>query len=1033
VRETATFADDERARVPFALIGVLLLVSSATFVVAVQPERPPAEPAVDVVMGGATSETRTAIRQAVRTASANAARNPVVDRTVDGEDAAGSVLNESTPFRDSLRIRVYLQARNHLANTTVRRDGVTASVSLPPTPNESALRNAKRRISLEPANENATTIRVRIENVTIRAVRGNRTVGVRTISPVVTVRTPVLALHERVSAFQERLDRGIGRPGLTQGVTMRLYPLTWARGAAFRAGAPIENVVGTRHVEFVTNHALLAEQRAVFGRSDAAGRRAQRRAATRVALTDAFRPLPDSGAWLPFLLEGEPPGPTVPSVLESATGGRVNPSPDDEVTIGVNETADYAFANLVDRENLTAVFEDVYSADVRLVTRQREVDWNGQPDWPAAPSVGDWRLVEQSTERSYAVENGSDPRVVAPEGTHLLTAGARRVSETVTHVREWERENETRSTSASVTNEYRVDVGLAGAHADTEYAPRRGIESVHERGGPFDGPNLASIAERARVRLVENRGGFDGIARRVVQRESRVNTTTVTVQGDLPNGSSLRSWVIRDLDGLREQMRNVSTTAERGRLASFEAYPAGDLENHVLDRRDQFLDAPDTYESVAHKARVAARGAYVEAVRERLLAQRSGRRDREDNLGDVFDSVGAGSVDLLQSGLDVVEGSDRPGVTNATEASGVRITSIDGSPPYLTTSEVGSDYAPSLRGTEEMHPLATRNVNVFTNPYGDVVDTLLGGLLGDSVPLRTAASTLHGSEPLAERGNQTITEQRDELETDVAESVDYLRGGTRLVLASYDVGDNQSERAAIVDEGLEPWETTAGEALAFTNGSAAESIATVAAERVTHNESARAVVATDLQLAIRTRLDDSRARVSEDVVNRSHELVRSELRRETRNVAENVTERAITEGANRVMDRLNRSFNRVQTGLPVMPTGNWFATINFWFVEARGGYDRFAVRARRGSPNQPGSSVRYVRDGRTVRIDYDDDGTAERFGESERVTFTTRTMVPMAVPPGMPGVGDTNGDMDERSDSWAEWTGRDVETVPWEN
>jgi hypothetical protein len=43
-------------------------------------------------------------------------------------------------------------------------------------------------------------------------------------------------------------------------------------------------------------------------------------------------------------------------------------------------------------------------------------------------------------------------------------------------------------------------------------------------------------------------------------------------------------------------------------------------------------------------------------------------------------------------------------------------------------------------------------------------------------------------------------------------------------------------------------------------------------------------------------------------------------------------------------------------------------------------------------------------------------------------------VVPMAVPPGMPGVGDTNGNMDERSAGWADWSVQGADPVPpnWE-
>lgn len=1023
-----TFTVDERARVPFALIGVLLVVASATFVVAVQPDREPADPAVDVVMEQATGETRTALRQAVRTASANAARNPVLTRA---NTSVGRVLNESTTFRDALRIRIYRQARERLADVRVRRADVTANVSLPPVSNLSELRRAKEQVHLERLGVNDTAMRVHVENLTVRATRGNGTAGHRTLGLNVTVRTPVLALHERVSQFQQRLDRGIGRPGLLQGFTARLYALTGTRGLAFYGGAPIGNVVGTRHLELVTNSALLAEQRAVFGRSDAAGRRAQRRATARVALADAFTVIPHSGPWVTHLLGGNPPGPDVPA-LASVAGEQERSVMTDEMNVSVNETADYAFANLAESRNLSAVFEDVYSANVSLLTERARISGGTSPDWPGPPAApGTWMLDDEETTFDYTVSNvsanGSPP--TPPQGAHVLTTYTRHVTRNITRTREWVSGNETAQTHERSSIEYRVTIAAIGYHAPTADAPRQEIATVHQRGGPVGGPNLESIPARAVDRLIEQRGRAV-IARRAANLSA--DTSNVTIRGDLPNGTALRWWVLRDLGAFRDRLRNVTTQVERGRLASFQAMPAGDLENRLAATRSQLLDAPRTYGSVAEKARVAARGALLRRVRERLRERRAARRGRQSNLGSVFSQVGAGSLDMLRNGLANATGDSQS--TTGTDATsetdgGLHITSIDGSPPYLTTAEVGREFVPSVDRNEGIHPLATRNVNVFTSPYGDVVDTLLGGLLGQRVPLRAAASTLHGAESFDGSRNATLSRRRARLAEAVNESVGHVRDGARQTLEGYGIGDNRTERRAIVSEGLAEWDSNATRALALTNGSAAREIAAAATDGPGYNGSFAVVLRTNLQLTVEARLDDS-TRINQGLVNRSH----ATTRRVARQAATEIASRGLDRASDAAMRRINRSFNRVQTGLPVLPTGTWYATVNLWYVETRGAYDRFAVRARRGSPTEPGRSLRYVRDGGAVRLDVDDDGVAERLGESDRVAFTNRMVVPMAVPPGMPGIGDTNGNWDERSAGWADWTVEGADPVPptWE-
>lgn len=80
----------------------------------------------------------------------------------------------------------------------------------------------------------------------------------------------------------------------------------------------------------------------------------------------------------------------------------------------------------------------------------------------------------------------------------------------------------------------------------------------------------------------------------------------------------------------------------------------------------------------------------------------------------------------------------------------------------------------------------------------------------------------------------------------------------------------------------------------------------------------------------------------------------------------------------------------------------------------RGAYARFSLRTRRGSP---GESLRYVRDGSTVRLDVNGDGERERRGYDEQIAFETNTTVVVGVPSGG-GVGDVGGDADERSPGW---------------
>jgi hypothetical protein len=121
--------------------------------------------------------------------------------------------------------------------------------------------------------------------------------------------------------------------------------------------------------------------------------------------------------------------------------------------------------------------------------------------------------------------------------------------------------------------------------------------------------------------------------------------------------------------------------------------------------------------------------------------------------------------------------------------------------------------------------------------------------------------------------------------------------------------------------------------------------------------------------------------------------------------AANATERAVTRAT-------KGTVTTIPAGLPILPTFNpWVATVNLWIVDIRGAYGRFAVGTASGS-------MQYVRDGSAVSLDIDGDGTAETLGRNERIDFTVRTATVVVVPSGPFGVGDVDGNMDERSVGW---------------
>lgn len=1034
---------DDRGRVPFAVVGLVLLLASSAFVASTAPGRPAATPAVDTAMDRASAQSRTALRRAVVRASDAAARNPVVTRA---DTPAGAVLDDGSPFRDSLRVRVYLRAREHLSELAVRQGGVTVAASLPPTPNASALRDATGRVDLDRAGENGTALAATVENVTVVARRGNRTVARRTLDPTVVVRAPVLELHDSVETYERHLNRNLTKPGLAQGLTARVLQVAWIRGyAQYGSGGLIENVVDNGHVELTTNQALLYEQRAVFGRSDAAGKRALRRAALRVGLSDLFTPWGSyPKQWVSHVLRGGPVRKTDTTTIPRLGGPDDVPAPDSQQEVSVGTVADEALGTTLVDGNVSETLRAAYSAKVRLRNETAIVDghWPSRP--PRPEKEGSWTRNSESVQwKEVEVTARLDPEPTDPRGTwHTLDAHAFRVETKVKRVQQWESGTRTNRTWTTATPTYRVDLRLQGKHAPSPTAPTNGVETVHERGaGPFAGPNLAGVKRNSTARLLRAHGGPDAVAREVLRSApgEALPTRNVTVYGPRPDG--LRATVVANLTRFRERVKNVSTRVRRDRLATMQANPAGDLVLALERRRDELTGGDGTYGSVAAKARVAARGAYLDRVIDRLQRQRENHGDARGELDEALGKTDAGSRDLLVRAMANRRESRGVEADGRTD-DGTRITAVNGSPPYLTVGQVGHGQVPALPSGRTVHPLAAKNVNAFTLPYADLADGLFAALFGSKrrVSLGHAASVLRAVESVP--ANETVATDRRALDTAVGQRVEAIRIGLALELADAGIGRDADDRNATIAAGLARYRGTAGRALALANESALEPITRVARRRHGLNETETAIV----RARLARELDDvlASARVPQGKVNPLTGPTRQWAKTKTAEALERGMRAAGGRGLDRLDDELRKrvsdrmadrlggkTTNRVPAGLPIQPIGTWFTTINVWHVEVRGAYPRFAVSARRGGPDEGDGTLTYVRERATVRLDYDGDGTRELFGHNERIAFATETSVGVAVPPGPPGVGDMNGNMDERSSGWGEWTaGKNGSTSP---
>nr|WP_224332502.1 hypothetical protein [Haloprofundus halobius] len=235
-----------------------------------------------------------------------------------------------------------------------------------------------------------------------------------------------------------------------------------------------------------------------------------------------------------------------------------------------------------------------------------------------------------------------------------------------------------------------------------------------------------------------------------------------------------------------------------------------------------------------------------------------------------------------------------------------------------------------------------------------------------------------------------------------------------------------TQRRTAVDRGFANWEGHGRRALAAGNGSAATAVAEQVGERRGWHDRRTDRLAVRLRTSMLDAARSDAAQVDRRPTERTSETTQYLARYAKKKLAEGLesgTERATDRAREKVRDRLegtkwaDKALVGVPSGLPVAPVpGYWYATVNVWTVEARGEYAQFVVTARRGTAGS--SDLRYVRDGDPVTLDVDGDGEAERLGRSERISFEAQTTVVVAVPPTPPGVGDVDGDADERSGGW---------------
>ncbi len=275
---TVSLASDDRARIPFALLAVLLLVSSIS-IVAVLETRDSPEVDIDqrLAVDRAESIATGEIRHAVVRATNDAASAPV--SSTDGADAAfaDAVDSDDDVFEQYLELRIYRDVAVSLASAEqeIGHDRtVVASVDRLDWDDSDDLESAIDRIELEQTDDDVLTVTVEDVDLTVEH-DGAETVSERR-DITISVGTNALELHDRTSEFEEQLETGFFEAdefydGFGRYFAARMYPYVWGKAYYDRlvsSDRTFHNLTPNEHTEVMANDAIFALQEASFGTAD---------------------------------------------------------------------------------------------------------------------------------------------------------------------------------------------------------------------------------------------------------------------------------------------------------------------------------------------------------------------------------------------------------------------------------------------------------------------------------------------------------------------------------------------------------------------------------------------------------------------------------------------------------------------------------------------------------------------------------------------------------------------------------------------
>lgn len=731
-KNALAIAADDRAQIPFAVIGVLLLVTSVSIVVVLETR---SEPEVDTDAAQAYDRTSSAVRSVVQGATTsalqNAAAQPVTvpnSSTTLGQALAAGPSGGSDPdevFSRYVQLRMYLALQERLGHTnqSIRQDTVTR-VSMPeysdPAEAIDALTLQVGGEELDYADPGGSdlgrgAVRVTVPDVEIVVEREGTVVGTRTQDYTVTVGSSVFVLHDRTNRYEEALNTDLGdENGFARHLSARLTRMGWQRGHAQANGSPVAEVIGERHLETLANDAAFATQREVYGNTDPYRNRTLTRAYGCMLSKDHHGIYDDSTGGsgdLRAVTEGvDEPGfcsgnstiyERVPGSLENATAPSYtdmageNDFLAERGPVDLDEISETAVGNLETNGRVNDAIDCIYTVGVGVENNLTE-ELSPAAENVESPGPG-WSVRDERVESvaSYRIHHLESERVLDPDSTasdreyyrYEVTYSAD-VEREIT----WENGAQTRSETGgavlivdgtfTVTGQHHPDAKVddLGIEHDYDSGPLGSDSSLYDtnyEGVPedaveaiFRGVDDEGTAEHQLRTTIDDRADRITGAEEFV-RELTVGEASTRIHPEPEDRAALHGWLIQDLRTLQGDTSTVSVSPPRYEYFQTES-PLDALGRQIAgdDRIYAHVDG-GTYTNVPGLVRAEVRQDYMESLRNRVDAAIA-QHERE--------------MSRLDTAVSTHSGTDIENATSITRAD------LDATPyappPYLEDNEI---------------------------------------------------------------------------------------------------------------------------------------------------------------------------------------------------------------------------------------------------------------------------------------------------------------------------------------------------------